>query len=154
MSIKNREPKLIHVNEFTVIGLSVRTINSDEFNPSTAKLPDLWERFFSDDNITRPQNSPVFGVYSDYESNAEGYYTVTAGIQSELPSNTPVLQSLTILSGDYLVFENQGVMPQAVIEAWKSVWHYFESKKEVTRRFQTDFERYKGTTDIAIYIGI
>ena len=154
MSTNNREPKLIHVDEFTVTGLSVRTINRDEFNPSTAKLPDLWQRFFTDNVITRLPNAPIFGVYSDYDSNAEGFYTVTAGIQSEPPSSTPSLHSLTIFPGNYLVFENQGTMPHAVIEAWKHVWHYFESKKEVTRRFQTDFEMYHGAENIAIYIGV
>ncbi len=36
------EPKLIEIQPFTVSGISARTLNSDEAQPSKAKLPGLW----------------------------------------------------------------------------------------------------------------
>jgi predicted transcriptional regulator YdeE len=147
-------PKLIKIDGFTVRGLAVRTINTDEFNLSTAKLPVLWEQFASNNELRQDQNAYVYGVYSDYESNADGAYTVTAGIKSDLLSAASTLHSISILSGDYLVFEQKGEMPHAVIEAWKSVWQYFESNKEIRRRFQTDFELYTSANEIMLYIGI
>ena len=147
-------PKRVKSDGFTVRGLAVRTINTDEFNPSTARLPTLWQQFYSNDELRQVQNTYVYGVYSDYESNAEGAYTVTAGIKSDLLSTASTFHSIFILPGDYLVFEQKGDMPQAVIEAWESVWHYFESNKEVSRRFQTDFELYQSANEIMLYIGI
>ncbi len=154
-----QEPQLTHISAFNVTGLHVKTINRDEFNPATAKLPNLWQRFFSEDlvntlSLGAAPDSPIFGVYSDYESNADGCYTVTAGMQTDRSNSEVPLHKVKVLSGNYLVFENQGAMPQAVIEAWQNIWHFFETHTEVTRAFKTDFEMYRGETDIAIYIGI
>lgn len=158
MTINNQEPRLIRIDNFYVAGLSVRTINRDEFNPATARLPALWQRFFTAgfvDNIPeQTPGSPIFGVYSDYESNATGHYTVTAGVKSELQSTTPMHSTITIPSGDYLVFENQGMIPQIVVETWQRIWTYFESQEKYIRHFNTDFEMYKSDGHIAIYIGV
>ena len=156
--ITNKEPKLICLDGFSVTGLSVRTANRDEFNPTTAKLPNLWQRFFSEqiaDIIpNRIPGSPILGVYSNYESNTEGLYTVTAGVKSENQSNSSEFCTIAVLPGNYLVFENQGVTPHIVVETWKNVWNYFESETKFTRCYKTDFEMYKGMDDIAIYIGV
>ncbi len=150
MSIKNKEPTLISVDGFKVIGLSVRTTNSDEFNPATAQLPDLWQRFYSSGSGVTDPDSIILGVYSDYESDASVYYTVTAGVKSASAEKS----TTTVLSGEYLVFENQGVFPHVVVETWQRVWGYFEGQKEILRRFKTDFEMYKADGNIAIYIGV
>lgn len=138
-------PILVNIDGFNISGLQVRTSNRNEFNPATAKLPDLWQRFFAE-----APDLPMFGVYSDYESNTEGLYTVTAGGKVDHSSNN----TLKVLSGDYLVFEGQGSMPHAVVETWQRVWHYFEGKNKFQRCFKTDFEMYKGNEEIAIYIGV
>ena len=36
------------VEETTIVGIAVRTKNSDEMNPETAQLPELWRRFFEE----------------------------------------------------------------------------------------------------------
>ncbi len=158
MITSNKEPRLLHMDGFNVAGLSVKTANRDEFNPSTAKLSHLWQRFFTEgltDSIPhRLCDSPLFGVYSDYESDADGLYTVTAGVKSSRSSNTLAFSTVRVLSGHYLVFENKGVMPQAVIETWKRVWDYFASYPIAIRCFKTDFEMYQGGGDVAIYIGV
>ncbi|OEH45489.1 hypothetical protein lpari_03540 [Legionella parisiensis] len=74
-------PELIKVEAFNVVGLRERTKNINEFNPQTAKLPALWDRFHQSQIAAQKPNSLIYGVYSDYESDDKGFYTVTAGIE-------------------------------------------------------------------------
>ncbi|KTC72569.1 Transcription activator [Legionella birminghamensis] len=134
---------------FTVTGFRVKTRNSEEFNPETAKIPMLWQDFFASELATE---SPVFGVYSDYESDANGFYTVTAGVSQNIPDKT--LNKVLITGGKYLVFEATGPMPVTVINAWKAVWNYFEAHTAVQRKFVSDFESYSSPEQVAIHIGI
>ncbi len=59
--------QLEYIEGFTVVGFRARTINSDEFNPETAKLSQLWGRFFSEgvaDNVPkRLDKEVILGVY-------------------------------------------------------------------------------------------
>lgn len=142
-------PVLKHVDSFTVTGLTVRTKNSDEFNPETAKLPTLWQQFYSSNPIP---NTTIFGVYSGYESDANGFYDVTVGTLNN--NQGAELSVAKINSGNYLVFQGKGAMPQAVIETWKRVWDYFTVDSPYQRCFMTDFEEYKNGDEVAIFIGV
>lgn len=107
-------PTMKHFDSFTVTGLTVRTKNSDEFNQETAKLPDLWEQFY----VNNPTlNKTIFGVYSDYESDTNGFYNVTVGAAND--DESAEFKAIKINSGNYLVFQNKGPMPQVVIETWE-----------------------------------
>lgn len=142
-------PLLKQVESFTVTGLNTRTQNSDEFNEKTAKLPKLWQTFYSSHLAT---NGDIFGVYSDYASNANGLYTVTVGTTT---ANTQdKLNSVTIYSGNYLVFQGKGPMPSTVIETWKRVWDYFAVDHQYQRSYMTDFEVYRNGDEVDIYIGV
>ena len=142
-------PILKHVDSFTVTGLTVRTQNSDDFNQETAKLPKLWQQFYSSKPTT---NTTIFGVYSDYESDANGSYDVTVGALNH--NQSVELSGVKINSGNYLVFQGKGQMPQIVIETWQRVWDYFTVESSYQRCFMTDFEEYKNGDEVAIYIGI
>lgn len=152
------EPRRVEVDGFNVAGLSVRTINGDEFNPNKARLPLLWEQFFSSgiaETIPgRLNKASVFGVYSHYDSDENGYYTVTAGLDSTNLSNVLDLSQVEIQKGSYLVFEAQGAFPEIVVQTWERIWVYFRDNKVHKRAFQSDFEQYSGPNQIAIYIGI
>jgi predicted transcriptional regulator YdeE len=50
-----------HVESFIVTGFSARTQNKDEFNEKTAKLPGLWQQFYTSELAA---NAKIFGVYS------------------------------------------------------------------------------------------
>lgn len=150
--------RLEHIEGFTVAGLRVRTINSDEFNPATAKLPQLWGRFFSEgiaDGVPdRLDKNSIFGVYSDYASDDTGFYTVTAGVKVDPKQSHEGLEKVNVETGEYLVFEGQGEMPQAVIQTWGVIWSYFAQKPRYKRRYLTDFELYQAHDRVAIYIGV
>ncbi|WP_298627555.1 GyrI-like domain-containing protein, partial [uncultured Legionella sp.] len=100
------EPKMIGVEEFCVAGLSVRTLNRDEFNSDTAKLPAFWEHYISsgqaEKTMNRVPDSPIYGVYSHYESDANGFYKVTAGVQVIQKENAPGINFIEIKKGNYL----------------------------------------------------
>ncbi len=142
-------PIIKYIEGFIVAGFSVRTQNSNEFNEDTAKLPKLWQQLYSSNLIA---NANIYGVYSNYESDASGCYTVTAGIASD--DATSSLSSVVIHPGTYLAFSGKGPMPDVVIGLWKQIWGYFENKNEYSRNYLSDFEFYNGSEQVTVYIGI
>lgn len=150
------QPKTTHISHFVVSGLTVRTKNADEFNQQTAKIPGLWTQFFStgiaDQIPERLPNTPIFGIYSSYDSDASGFYNVTAGVSvTALNTNW---SGVEVQEGEYLVFDAIGPMPDAVIQTWNFIWTYFEQHPEIKRSFLTDFESYAGPEKVQIHIGI
>lgn len=150
------QPKIVQISPFLVSGLTIRTKNSDEFIPISAKIPTLWGQFFSrgvaENCPTRLADSPIFGVYSAYESDATGSYNVTAGVSVSTPHSD--FSNIEIQAGEYMVFKARGPMPAAVIQAWTAVWVYFEQHPHVKRCFLTDFESYHGLDEVQIHIGV
>ncbi len=144
-------PILKYLEGFTVTGLSTQTQNSNEFNEKTARLPSLWQQFYSS-NLA--DNANLFEVYSDYESDANGLYTVTLGITDNSDHTGAEFVSVKIPAGNYLVFQGEGPMPSTVVETWKQIWDYFNVKSNYQRSFISDFEAYIGADKVAIYIGI
>ncbi|ANI60319.1 GyrI-like domain-containing protein [Pseudomonas sp. GR 6-02] len=148
--------KLREVQPFSVSGLQVRTRNAAEQQPDTARIGPMWERFFVEDifdKIAHKQpDSFMYGVYSNYESDASGHFDVTAGVAVTAPSEG--FAQIQVEGGDYLVFSAKGVMPDSVIQAWGFIWAYFEDNPLVRRKFATDFEVYTGPESVAVYIGI
>jgi predicted transcriptional regulator YdeE len=111
------------------------------------KIPALWGWFYT--KQAKPYEH-VYGVYSDYESDASGEFTATVGAKDEDLSKT----NITIKSGTYLVFPANGSMPDAIIDAWKVVWEHFSHTQSYERSYETDFEEYNGQNSAMIYIGI
>ncbi len=145
--------KVESVESFKVSGFSIRTRNELEMNPETGKIASLWDKFFKDLVPRFNDSSTVFGVYTNYESDASGEFDVIAG--SNTLSSYEETQEAEILSGKYLVFEKEGEMPNAVIELWSEVWNFFENEGcGYTRNFKTDFEKYIGSSKVEVYIGI
>lgn len=167
-------PVPLHVPAFQVVGISVRTRNSDEMDPATARIGNLWDRFFSQSwerNLPGPgRDGRIYGVYSAYESNAQGAYDMTAGVAMPPPAGhrddggdgadravataSGTVCVVPVLAGNYLVFNGQGPMPQMVIDTWRQIWRYFADNPQVQRRFGTDFEAYSGPDQVAIHIGV
>lgn len=156
--MNDKAPKVVNVDEFRVAGLNVRTNNRDEMDPKTAKLPGLWTQFNAEKIASKIPHqltsTPIFGVYSNYETDETGHYTVTAGIKVEKMELPQELTTITVVAGNYLVFENKGPIPQVVIATWQHIWSYFETNLYYTRHFKTDFEMYGEDGTFAVYIGI
>lgn len=148
--------KLVKHQAFNISGLMVRTRNTDEMTESTAKIGSLWQRFYQEyeNNITAGTN--FYGVYTNYESDHNGFYDVIAGTdQTNEHHSASLFNHCTIAPGEYLVFSAQGEMPQTVIALWNEVWQYFERLPcDHQRAYTTDVEYYKNDTEIEIHISI
>ncbi|HHI93898.1 MAG TPA: AraC family transcriptional regulator [Gammaproteobacteria bacterium] len=149
--------KIEVVDEKQIFGISVRTTNANEMSPETAKIGKAWQKFDSEVSVNYQGGERVYGVYYNYESDANGEFNVLAG--TEKPNNS--LEGVTIQKGKYLVFEGKASTSddkgrvQAVIETWGKIWGYFSNdKSEYKRAYKTDFEHYKNQTEISIYISI
>ncbi len=139
-------------------GLSVRTTNQAELNPSTAKMGKLWLTFYQTIFSKLPAGSAAYGIYHNYESDANGAFNVTVSCQQDRSMDSDGhlnLKLVTIPEGKYLVFSEQGMMPAAVITAWQKVWSYFNSSEcEHSRLYNVDFEHYVSQFQVDVYIGI
>lgn len=149
--------KIEVIDEKQMFGIAVRTTNAKEMNPGTAKIGETWQKFDSEVSVDYQGGERVYGVYYNYESDANGEFTVLAG--TEKPNNS--LEKVTIQKGKYLVFEGKASTSddkgrvQAVIDTWGKIWSYFGSSgSEHKRAYKTDFEHYKNQTEISIYISI
>ena len=110
--------KLREVLPFSVAGLQVRTLNAAEQQADSARIGPMWQRFYVEglfDKISpRQADSFVYGVYSNYESDASGHFDVTAGVALE--GACADYPSVAVQGGDYLVFSAKGAMPDCVIQ--------------------------------------
>jgi predicted transcriptional regulator YdeE len=145
-----------------VVGIEVRTKNALEANPDTARIADLWRRFFAEkvsEKIThRPDPGVVLGVYTNYESDHTGFYTLIVGAQVRDAKSIPNgMVGVTIPAAQYLVFPAPGRIPEAIVTAWGKVWNYFAQSSAARRAYTTDFELYNmsdGEASAEIYVAI
>jgi len=145
------------IGEKVIYGISTRTTNTTEMDSKTAKIGKTWQKFDNEITVDYQGGERVFGVYYNYESDANGGFNVLAGYEKENSS----LDKVIIQKGRYLVFEAKAITPddnariQAILEMWGDVWKYFgDENSEYKRAYKTDFEHYINQTDINIYISI
>ncbi|PZD93091.1 AraC family transcriptional regulator [Paenibacillus sambharensis] len=155
----------------TLIGLSARTTNAEEAAGS-GRLPQLWQQYLESGQLGGAAvDNPhlVYALYTDYESDASGAYTVLIGHESsellqELPKETaslPALARVSVPSGSYMEFTTRkGPIWEVTAEAWQDIWSYFNQSEVEQRTYAGDYELYdfsKWTPDeavVSIYIGI
>lgn len=151
-----QQGELQEIEAFWIAGSSVRTQNTDEFNPLTARLPGLWGQFFASGmglhTPNRVQDGRIYGLYHDYANNEQGAYSVLAGVAVQ--ASVANIESVQVQAGRYLVFTGKGAMPQTIVQTWGQIWAYFQGQPEHQRAFTTDFEMYSGTDTVAIHIAI
>ena len=146
-----------------LIGLQSRTKNADETKASTGRIGQLWKRFVHEDVAGHVPNkvpdASVIAVYSDYESDMNGEYSLTVGCEvnalEEIPSG---MTGVTIVPATYAVFPVAGSDPSAIVEAWMRVWSEFSGTPTSQRAYTTDFEEYRfgpaGARTVTIYISL
>lgn len=147
---------ILKIESINIVGISVRTTNEGEMNEGTAKIPEMWGEFYSQILNQQVQGQIIYGVYSEYETDVNGKYTVTAGVeQTGKLTGTGKLSEVKIEAGEYMVFEGKGDISTVVLETWGKVWEYFSSKKApYLRRFTTDFEKYISSNQVEIHIAV
>lgn len=146
--------KVVEVTRKTITGLKVRTKNEDEMNPSTQKIGSLWQNFFENIMPTLGETPPpLYGVYTNYESDAHGEFDVLVGAKDIEPLEGR--ETIVLEEGKYLCFKAKGELPQSIIETWGEIWAYFSNENcQEKRAYKTDFEKYISHDEAEIYIGI
>jgi len=142
-----------------IVGLAIRTTNAAEFDPSSAKIPELWERFGTERWAERLEEVGAFGpttaVYSAYESDVTGSYQLLVGrqVRDSFPVTAP-LHAVSTSQGPYLAFRCSGPLPQAVVDGWRDVWRYFASANVPARAYTADFEIYPDAAPVEIWVAV
>ncbi len=136
-------------------GISVRTSNDAEVTPENSTIKDIWVRF---GNEVGPHMKTqfAFGIYTDYESDSNGEYTLYAATELLEDVSAPEgLETVSTEAGRYMVFHNTGDMPEVVIRTWQEVWdHFADPKTEHKRAYTTDYEVYPNMEEVTIYIAL
>ncbi|GGN94355.1 GyrI-like domain-containing protein [Saccharibacillus kuerlensis] len=158
---------------FTLTGYAVRTRNADEAE-SDGRLSGLWQvynqsGFVQEAEVRDPHL--IYALYTDYESDASGAYTVVLGHQcapaaSALPSSDKEDSFgderfwASVPESRYRVFKTRrGPVWQVVAEAWTDIWAHFEGSSE-QRAYTGDFEQYDTrefdpeNAEVLIYIAV
>lgn len=131
--------------EFSVIGLQIRTTNAKEMS-GEGKILGLWERFYSEQIMSKVSDrieETIFAVYHDYESDASGEYALTVGVKVKMGTKPPTgLALVQIPQQNYVKFTtDKGEMPTIVVNCWKQIWDQAASS-ELSRKYSADFEVY------------
>lgn len=154
-------PEHVILEPFLVAGISARTNNAAEMDAQSAQIPLLWALFVADaianDIVNQTPNSPTYGVYHRYASDANGDYTLTVGVgvaSTALIAEDVGVETIAIAGGDYLIFHSASDAPEHIIQTWQTIWAYFAQHPEIKRAYHTDFEAYLGAGRASIYIGI
>ncbi|NAW91001.1 MULTISPECIES: GyrI-like domain-containing protein [unclassified Vibrio] len=143
------------INAFDATGFVVRTTNTDETNPMTAKIGNLWEKFYLNAAPELTEKSKVYGLYTNYESDFTGSFDVIACSDTLSPHLLSESVKANVSSGKYVTFSATGEVPQVVIDLWHEVWSYFAFENcPHERAYTTDFEYYKSANYVEIYIAV
>lgn len=140
-------------------GPCIRTRNQDEMTPGSGKIPGLWASFYKDILPHVKPGAAVYGIYSNYESDHNGAFDLSAAVACEHLANPSkdCVNSL-IQAGSYLKFspQTQSEDPvKEVIALWQEVWAYFEDEaSEYKRAYSTDFELYHPDQKVELFIAI
>ena len=118
---------IVKIGEKIIYGILTRTTNANEMNPETAKIGKTWQEFDNKVTVDSQKGERVYGVYFNYESDANGEFDVLAGYEKSNKN----LDEITIQKGRYLVFHkilketDNDARIQGVIETWGKIWEYF-----------------------------
>jgi predicted transcriptional regulator YdeE len=147
------------INEFKIIGISIRTTNKD--NQSAIDIGKLWGQFYADNLMEKIQNKlsdDVYSIYTDYKSDFTDEYTTIIGLRvSSLDIVPKGLVGRQFPSGTFQKFIAKGPMPQAVVDTWMEIW---KQDKELKRKYSYDFEVYGGKSqngaesEVEIFIAV
>jgi len=144
-------------NEFYLIGISIRTSNQN--GQSGADIGALWTGFINDDlihQIPGKLSEDIYCVYTDYESDHNGFYTAVLGCKVNSLDNIPGgFNGIIIPGGKYQACYLSGKFPKKIIEAWQEIW-----QSNIERSYIADYDLYIADskspeeTDVQIYLSV
>lgn len=150
--------KIVELQEKTVAGISARTNNSSP--EMSAVIGGLWEKFYGGiyRQIPHKANEFALGIYTEYENDENGSYTVMTACEVSSADENNSLETRKIPAGKYAEFVIEGDMNTSeqlaeIGRLWQEIW-----KMNLNRSFVADFEEYRSVdpnkADIHIFIGL
>lgn len=131
--------KTIELNYFSIVGISARTTNQN--GRSQADIGRLWQKFIGENLIAKiPEkaSSEIYCVYTDYESDFNGAYTIIIGCRVNSTNMIPEgFEKKDIQKGKYLKIESNGKLPDCVVQSWTAIW-----QSAIDRAYLADFDLY------------
>jgi predicted transcriptional regulator YdeE len=159
------EPRIVEQQEFSVIGIQVRTSNAEEVTGGGA-IPKQWAGFFSEgiaDKIPNKLDSTIYAVYTNYASDYNGEYDFIIGMKVSSVSDVPPgMVAKTVPNGRFAVVASaKGPAAQVVPKAWQQVYS-LDANKQLggTRAYKADLELYDQRSQnpqdaqVDLYIGL
>lgn len=110
------------------------------------KIKNLWTEVMK--KIKDKKDMALYGVYTEYESNYRGDYTLFIGSE-EAESK----EELIIEEDKFHIFNVDTSKENGVAETWQKIWN-LEKDKKINRAYTVDFEKYYPDGKIEIYIAL
>jgi predicted transcriptional regulator YdeE len=152
--------------EIKLVGITARTNNASEMNPTTSKIGLTAQTYFHGglaEKIAHRKNpGTTYCIYTNYESDFTGDYTYFIGEEvTSFKDAGSEFETLSIPSQNYAKFTNgPEKMPDVCISAWQQIWAMSPSDLGEVRNYIADFEVYDERSrdlqnvTLDIYIGI
>jgi predicted transcriptional regulator YdeE len=139
-------PRAAQQHEFTVVGISVRTSNTEQMTPARP-IGKQWERLFKEGVLAAIPNKAdgnIVALYTEYASDKDGEYTYVLGARVTKVESVPAgMVVKNVPPGQYAVFTSEkGPVQKVVVEMWQKVWATPKSALGGDRTYKADFEVY------------
>jgi predicted transcriptional regulator YdeE len=124
---------------FTIVGIECKTSNDPHAAPQD--IPKLWQKFFTENVMSKIQNKvseEVFALYCDYQGDYTKPYSLVIGCAVHNTNNIPAgMVAKTVPGGSYAVFNAKGEHPKTLVDTWGKIW-----KSDIKRTYTGDYELY------------
>lgn len=143
------QPEEIELPARRFAGLTTRVQPNEPY-----AISQLWDRFRSDTTVARipgrVNNGASVAVYTEYESDYTGPYTLLVGFEVAADADVPSgIRVIDVPGQKYAVILAQGKQPEAVQQAWQWVW-----ASALDRAYTADFDEYLGPEDVRLHVAI
>ncbi|WP_119459688.1 GyrI-like domain-containing protein [Rhodospirillaceae bacterium SYSU D60014] len=137
---------------FTIVGIAARTSNSEG-----GRIAALWQRFYAEgiqQRIPDRLSDDVYSLYTDYESDHTGPFTLVIGCAVSKAEALPDgLVAKAVPAAKYAVIDATGPQPDTVMQQWQAIW-----ASDLPRSYSGDFDLYRNrkgeTPRVEIHVAI
>lgn len=119
------------MDNFKIIGIS--TVTTNENGKSIKDIEEIWGKFWNEnitDQIPDKKNNDIYAVYTDYETDYTGKYTLIIGYSVTTFENIPdgfVGREISV--GKNTKYVSKGKMHEAVLKTWTEIWENTDLKR-------------------------
>jgi predicted transcriptional regulator YdeE len=157
-------PRAVQQEEFTVVGIAVRTSNAEQMTEARP-IGKQWERLFKEGVLAAIPNKAdanIVALYTEYASDKDGAHTYVLGARVTKVESVPAgMVAKKVQAGRFAVFTSErGPVQKVVVEMWQRVWATPKSALGGDRTYKTDFEVYDqraqnpANSVVDLYVGV